>query len=108
MPIVTANPLSIGAILLDGKPTVIFPSRPYPRVIILVDMENGTRGPVTTYRGTPGGAFTRVFSASIGQNQQWTTPFRLPKGQGLYVQWDNTPTDLATTRATITWKEETR
>lgn len=102
---ITAPPVSVGAILLDGKPTAVFPSRPYTRVIILVDMQNGTRGPATAYRGIPGGAFTRIFSASIGANQQWTTPFKLPGGQNFYVQWDNTPTDLTSARATITWKE---
>jgi hypothetical protein len=96
-------PLSLGAVLLNGLPTVIFPTKPYRRVVRTVDMVNTVGSGVTIYRGTVG-AFTRVSSHPQGSQQTYTVPFTLPSGQGLFVQW--TAGTAASARATITWMEE--
>lgn len=103
---VQAPPMSAQAVLVNGKATAIFPSRPFRRVVILVDMQNPTSGPVAIYRGTVSGAFTRVTGNSSGSDTQWTNPFNLPAGQSLFVQWDNAPTPVSNALATITWMQE--
>lgn len=101
-----APAVSVSAVLFNGLATAIFPSKPYTRVVILVDMQNSVRGSVTIYRGTPSGAFTRITSNPQGSNQQWTNPFKLAASQSLFVQWANAPTPITDARATITWMEE--
>lgn len=100
-----AYPVSVGAVLLSGLPTAIFPPRMYRRVIRLVDVQNTVPGAVTVYRGTVG-AFTRIFSNQQGMNNQYTSKFTLPAGQGLFVQWAVAPASLTGVRATITWLEQ--
>ncbi len=105
--IVQAPPVSVSAVLLNGLATAVFPSKPYQRVVILVDMQNTVTGTSTIYTGTTSGAFKRVASNPQGSNQQWTNPFLVPAGQGVFVQWNSAPSPVSNARATITWKEET-
>jgi hypothetical protein len=72
-------------------------------MIVTVDVTNSVVGPVACYKGSPGGAFSRVWGSSNGANQQYTQPFRLPAGQGLFVVWDFAPTTLSDASARITY-----
>lgn len=101
-----APPVAGQAILVSGLATVVFPSRPYPRVIILVDIRSSVASSVTIFRGTVSGAFTRITSNGAGANTQWTNAFKLPAGQNLFVQWATAPPVLSDAKATITWMEE--
>lgn len=105
MTIVEAAPLNISAVLLNGKATAIFASRPYQRVVRNVSMNSPVSSRVTIYRGTVG-AFTFVTSHPQGSDQQYTNPFKLPAGQSLFVQWDTAPVPVESARAVITWMEE--
>lgn len=105
MPISGPPPLTVVATLVNGSATAVFPSRPYPRVVITVDMVNSVVGGATIYRGNPSGAFTRIAGSPQGSNQQYTQPFKLPSGQQLFVVWASTPANLSGTRASITWLE---
>jgi hypothetical protein len=98
--------MTITGRLVNGACTAVFPPRPYPRVVITVDMVNSVTGPVTGFKGTPNGAFSRVFGNAQGSNQQYTQPFRLPAGQQFFVVWTSAPAVLSDARATITWMEE--
>jgi hypothetical protein len=102
----SAPSISVAAVLLNGLATAVFPSRPYPRVVVLVDMQNPVAAGATIYRGTVNGAFTRITSNPQGSNQQWTNPFKLPAGQGVFVQWTASPPTVGDARATITWMEQ--
>jgi hypothetical protein len=106
MGVVQAPPVSVSAVLLGGLATAVFPSKPYRRVVILVDMQNTVTGKSTIYTGSISGAFKRVASNPQGSNQQWTTPFNVPAGQGVFIQWTSAPSPVSDARATITWKEE--
>lgn len=101
-----APPVAGQAILVSGLATVVFPSRPYRRVVILVDIRSSVTSRVTIFRGTVSGAFTRITSNGAGANTQWTNPFNLPGGHNLFVQWDTPPAVLSDAKATITWMEE--
>lgn len=107
MPIRQAPPYTSLATLINGAATAVFASRPYPRTVVTVDMQNTAVGGVTIYRGSPSGAFTRIAGSPQGSNQQYTQPFKVPAGQGLFVVWASTPASLSGVRATITWLEVT-
>lgn len=91
------------ATLINGKATAVFNSRPYTRMVVTVDMQNTVAGPVTLYRGSLSGAFSRIAGSPQGSNQQYTQPFRLPAGQGMFVVWDSLPTPVSGASAKITW-----
>lgn len=95
------------AVIYNGAATAIFSSKPYSRVVKTVDVSSSVAGGVTCYKGTPGGAFTRVWGSSNGASQQYTQPFKLPSGQGLFVVWDVAPSSVSDASARITWIEDT-
>lgn len=106
MALVEAPSVSGLAVLFNGLATVTFQSKPYSRVVILLDFQNPTSGAVAFYRGGVSGAFTRIAGNSSGSNTQWTSPFKLPAGQNLFVQWTNAPSPVNLAMATMTWMEQ--
>ena len=105
MSVVEAAPSNISAVLLNGKATAVFQSRPYRRVVRTVAMMNSAGGRVTIYRGTVG-SFTLIGSHPQGADQVYNIPFNLPSGQGVFVVWDNAPSAVSSARAVLTWMEE--
>lgn len=106
MALISPPPLSLNAVLLNGMPTVVFPSKPWTRILVLVDMQNPVTASVTAYIGIPGAAQSRRFSNLQGSNQQWTKPIKVPAGQNFFVQWNTGPSNVTLVRATITWMED--
>ena len=107
MSVVEASPLNQSAVLLNGLATAVFNGRPYPRVVRTIAMVNPVRGRVAIYRGTVN-AFTFIAANPAGSDQTYTSPFKLPSGQGLFIVWDNAPTPVSSARATLTWMETRR
>lgn len=105
MGVVTATPLNLNAVTVSGLATVVFPARSYRRGITSIAMINPAGGSVTIYRGTIN-AFTFVTSNPVGGEQTYSVPFILPAGQGLFVQWSNSPSPVSLARAVLTWLEE--
>jgi hypothetical protein len=106
--VVRASPtVSATAQLINGAATCVFGSKPYQRVIKTVDVSSSVATGVTCYKGSPTGAFSRVWGSSNGANQQYTQPFILPAGQGLFVVWDAAPATLSDASARINWVENT-
>lgn len=98
--------LNISALTINGLATVVFPSRPYRRVVRSVVMLNPAGGRVVIYKGTGASVLSQVSAFPQGADQEYTVPFNLPSGQSVIVQWAVAPSPVSDARAILTWMED--
>jgi hypothetical protein len=105
MALKSPQPVSVGAVLVNGFATAILPQRPYKRVIISVDMVNSVVGGAVIYRGFPGAASNRVTGISLANSNTYNQRWQLPGGQNAFVVWAVNPANISDARASFAWLE---
>jgi hypothetical protein len=84
MPVSLEPPVFLTASLVNGLPTVVFPSQPYKRLIRSVWVNSVVTATVTLTRG--GASNTAIIdSSTIANPNTFNNSFILPAGQSLYV-----------------------
>lgn len=91
----------LNATIVNGLPTVIFPSQPYHRNVTNLVVNNGVPSAVTVYRGQLGSV--PVAQNPVGNNNTLSGIIPLPAGQQLFVVWSavGTPVSSAFARASL-------
>jgi hypothetical protein len=84
MPVKVEPPLYLTAALVNGVATVVFPSKPYPRLIRSIWFNSVVPASVTLSRG--GSASVAVITSNAVANPNtYNDPFILPGGQSIFV-----------------------
>lgn len=98
---VTPQPdLLFTATLIDGFPTVTFPSVPYPRLISSIWMRAGVKAGATIYRGQIAAPGLKD-SVSSANPITYNIPFLLPSGQALFVVFSASPNPVSLASARL-------
>jgi hypothetical protein len=88
------------AVLLNGLPTVTFPSFYKPRLITKLFVNSVVNAGVTVYRGAPANAAT-ITSLRLANPATYTSAFKLPGGQNLFVVFTAVASPVNSAFATI-------
>jgi hypothetical protein len=84
MPVKVEPPLYLTAALVNGVATVVFPSKPYARLIRSIWCDSIVPAGVTFSRG--GSASVAVINSNkVANPQTYNDPFILPAGQSIFV-----------------------
>jgi hypothetical protein len=70
-------------------------------------VNNPSAGTVSVYVGGLGIANTQISASPNGNVNDFTTPFNIPAGQSVYVQWTSLPTPVSSAYATMSCVRET-